>query len=178
MNKPWKTVKKNIIYQNKYGYTLYDNDVINPAGKKGKYMVLENHDFVVIIAITPEKKIVMIRQWRYPIDRESLELPAGSIDAGEDKLKCAKRELLEETGYSSSEWSEIKSYWIGNGAIKIKGRIFLAKNAIKTDDTNHEETENIVSELYSYPELERMIENNFIDDERSLIGLLLLPKYL
>jgi len=81
---PWKTIKKNIIYQNKFGYILRDDDVITPAGKRGKYMVLESNGYVVIIALTSDRKIIMTRQWRYPIKEESLELPAGNLEKEEN----------------------------------------------------------------------------------------------
>ena len=174
MNNPWKVVKENIIYQNNFGYTLHDDDVITPSGKPGKFMVLESQDFAVIIAITPENKVIMVRQWRYAMNHECLELPAGSIDKGEDGLIGAQRELLEETGYSSDNWQEIKSYWLGNGAMRIKGRIYFAKNAVKAAEPQNEETETITVETYAYPELAEMINKNIINDERSLLGLLLI----
>lgn len=178
MKNPWQTIKENKIYQNKFGYTLYDNDVITPAGKPGKFMVLKSRDFAIIIAITKENKIIMVRQWRYTMGRECLELPAGKLNDNENILSTAKRELYEETGATSQNWKEIKSYWVGNGALKIRGHIYLAKNAVLTGNDHQDDTESIKVETYSYPQLMKMIDQDLIDDERSLLGLLLLPKYL
>jgi len=178
MINPWKLVKENIIYQNKFGYTLRDDDVITPAGKPGKFMVLESRGFAVVIAITKENKIIMVRQWRYTMGRECLELPAGGINKDEDNLIAAKRELEEETGAISDDWQEIKSYWLGNGAMRVKGHIFLAKNAKLTGTIHTDDTEKIIIETYTYSELMDMINKNIITDDRSLLSLLLLPKYL
>ena len=62
---------------------------------------------VTIIALLPDGQLVLERQFRYPHRREFIELPAGKIDAGEDPLATAQRELKEETGYSASEWRHI-----------------------------------------------------------------------
>jgi ADP-ribose pyrophosphatase len=60
---------------------------------------------VMIIAMTPDGRWVMERQYRYPMRRVMIEFPAGKLDPGEDPLACARRELLEETGYHASEWA-------------------------------------------------------------------------
>lgn len=178
MNNPWKLVKENIIYQNKFGYTLHDDDVITPNGQPGKFMVLESRDFAIIIAITKDKKIIMVRQWRYAMGHECLELPAGKIEEGEDNLVAAKRELEEETGAVGKNWQEIKSYWLGNGAMRIKGHIYLVKDATFTGNNHQDDTEQITVETYTYPQLLEMMDENIIDDERSMLSLLLLKKYL
>lgn len=178
MNNPWKLIKENIIYQNKFGYTLHDDDVITPSGKPGKFMVLESRGFAVIMAITEDNKIIMIRQWRYTMGCECLELPAGSANTNEPILLTAKRELEEETGAISDDWQEIKSYWVGNGAMRIKGHIFLAKNAKFSGTIHNDDTEKTVVETYTYPELMDMVNKDIINDERSLLSLLLLEKYL
>jgi ADP-ribose pyrophosphatase len=68
------------------------------------YYVRESLGFVMIFALTPAREVVLVRQYRYGIDEVIVELPAGSIDRGEDPLVCAKRELAEETGYTATRW--------------------------------------------------------------------------
>ncbi len=60
---------------------------------------------VMIIALLDDGRLVMKRQYRYPVKQVMIEFPAGKLDAGEDRLACAQRELLEETGYRDKEWA-------------------------------------------------------------------------
>ena len=60
---------------------------------------------VMIIALLDDGRLVMERQYRYPVQQVMIEFPAGKLDAGEDRLACAQRELLEETGYRAKEWA-------------------------------------------------------------------------
>jgi len=71
------------------------------------YYVRESYGFVMIFALTPAREVVLVRQYRYGIDQVILELPAGSIDRGEDPLLCAQRELREETGYTAARWEAL-----------------------------------------------------------------------
>jgi ADP-ribose pyrophosphatase len=71
------------------------------------YYVRESLGFVMVFALTPTREVVLVRQYRYGIDEVIVELPAGSIDRGEDPLHCAKRELSEETGYTAARWEAL-----------------------------------------------------------------------
>lgn len=177
MSNPWKTVRKNVIYQNRFGYTLRDDDVITPVGKPGKYMVLEGHGYVIIIALTKDKKVILTRQWRYPIEEESLELPAETLHENEDPLEAAKRGLKEEVGGISHKWHNLGWHWLGNGALKIKGYVYLAQN-IELSDTSQEETETIKVEEWDFQKILQMIRDNQITDYRTKLGILLVQQYL
>ena len=71
------------------------------------YYVRESFGFVMIFTLTRAREVVLVRQYRYGIDEVIVELPAGSIDRGEDPLVCAQRELLEETGYTAERWDAL-----------------------------------------------------------------------
>ena len=87
---------------------LRSDEVELPDGTViANYYIRESRGFVMIFALTPERDVVLVRQYRYGVDDTIVELPAGSIDAGEDPLTCAKRELTEETGYTASRWEPL-----------------------------------------------------------------------
>ncbi len=76
-----------------------------PDGKTAPREMVLHPGAVVVIALLDDGRVVLERQWRHPVGRVMIELPAGKLDADEDRLACAKRELLEETGYSAREWA-------------------------------------------------------------------------
>jgi ADP-ribose pyrophosphatase len=83
----------------------YRDQVALPDGQTTVREYVVHPGAVMIIAMTPDGRWVMERQYRYPMRRVMVEFPAGKLDPGEDQLACARRELLEETGYHASEWA-------------------------------------------------------------------------
>lgn len=82
-----------------------DRDTVQlPDGNKAAREYIRHPGAVVILPILDDGSILMERQYRYPLQRVFVEFPAGKLDPNETSLTCAKRELLEETGYSASEW--------------------------------------------------------------------------
>ena len=71
------------------------------SGIEGTYVTLESPDCINVVALTPERHLILVRQWRHGTLREELELPAGLMDEGETAVEAAARELKEETGYSA-----------------------------------------------------------------------------
>jgi len=78
-----------------------------PDGGEAVREYVRHPGAVVVVAVLPDGQLLFERQFRYPLRRAFLELPAGKIDAGEDLLACARRELREETGYEATEWCHL-----------------------------------------------------------------------
>lgn len=175
---PWVTVKENIIYTNKFGYTLKDNDVITPAGKPGKFMVLEHTDYAAIVPITSDGNLVMVKQWRYSIGKQTLEIPAGGGNINEEPLLTAKRELLEETGASGDNWKLLSEFWTANGCAKMKGRIFLATDVQINQKAHNDDTETTEVELVPFEKAVQMVKNQEFDEGRTIMGILLAKEAL
>lgn len=74
-----------------------------PDGREGLREYIRHPGAAIVLPILDDGRVVLVRQWRYPVGRETLEFPAGKIDAGESSLATARRELLEETGYRAGE---------------------------------------------------------------------------
>lgn len=85
--------------------TLKSDTVRLPNGKTASREYVQHPGAVVVLALTDDGQIVLEKQFRYPVGRCMIELPAGKLDAGESPWHCAQRELREETGYSATQWA-------------------------------------------------------------------------
>lgn len=93
-----------VVYAGKF-FKVCKDVVRLPDGSQGVRDYLRHPGAVAIVALTDEGNVVLERQYRYPLARDLVELPAGKLEPGEDHLETGKRELLEETGYVAAQWS-------------------------------------------------------------------------
>ncbi len=84
---------------------VHRDDVLLPDGQHATREYIRHPGAVAVIPILDDGRLVLVRQFRYPISKTIIEFPAGKLDAGEDILACARRELQEETGYRAREWA-------------------------------------------------------------------------
>ena len=131
---PWKIISSKIVYENSYGRKVREHNVIRPNGEEGTYAVLEIPLGVMILALTEKKEIFLVSQYRFPISQYSLELPAGAIDAGEDALTAASRELHEETGLTANNWTELGELCFSTGSSDERSTVFLAQELKQTNN--------------------------------------------
>ena len=98
-----------------------------PDGGTAEREFVEHPGAVAVIALTDAGELVMERQYRYPLGRDMIEIPAGKIDPGEDPLATAQRELKEETGYAAARWSHVATIHIAIAYSNERIEIYLAK---------------------------------------------------
>ena len=98
----WKTLGRSYLYRNPWCAFRVD-EVVLPGGTQTEYGVLESKGFAAVVPVTDDGNVVLVRQWRQPLETFTLELPSGGVDEGEDPEEAAGRELLEETGYQATE---------------------------------------------------------------------------
>ncbi|MGA9665361.1 MAG: NUDIX hydrolase [Gallionella sp.] len=148
-----------------------------PDGKITSREYITHPGAVAVLALLDNGNLVMERQFRYPLQREFIELPAGKIDHGEDILDCAKRELLEETGYAASEWVHLTTAWPCIGYADERMEYFLARGLTQRGHNLDDGEFLEVFELSLADALE-WIKSGKINDSKTLVGLFWLEKYL
>ena len=137
--------------------------------------VVEHNGGVVIAGMTKEDKVVLVKQYRYSIDRELIELPAGRIEAGEDPYPAAQRELTEETGYHAENWQELSRMYSAPGFCNEIIYIYLAENLTYKGKNLDFDEETEVIEL-TLTEAWAMVHNGQIQDAKTIAGLGLLSQ--
>lgn len=139
----FRTVGSETVYSGAI-VALRLDQVEMPGGRVAEREVVEHHGAVAIVALDDDGSVVLINQYRHPIGRRLLELPAGLLDqAGEDPLAAARRELAEETGLAAREWSTLVDVVLSPGFTDEALRIYLATGLSDTDrpDPEHEEAD-------------------------------------
>ncbi len=163
-----------------YKGTLLDvrkDEVQLPNGKTSGREWIKHPGAACIVPVLPDGNIGLIRQYRYPVQSEMIELPAGKLDLGEDPIHCAKRELEEEIGYSARTLSFLCNIYPAIGFASEKMWIYLATNLTKTtDNSDHDEFIECMPTPLS--EAVEMIWSGEITDVKTIIGLLWTEKTL
>lgn len=146
------------------------DDVKISNGNEGFREVVEHSGGVVIVPITAENKVVLIKQWRYPIDQELIELPAGKLEVGEEPFPAAKRELQEETGYVADKWEDLGCIFTAPGFCNEKLYMYKASDLTYTQ-TNFDDGEVIDKFEVSIKEATDMIKSGKINDAKTIAGI-------
>ncbi|WP_053957369.1 NUDIX domain-containing protein [Inediibacterium massiliense] len=165
-----ETIKTDMIYKGKI-INLRVDTVKLPDEKSGTREIIEHPGASCIVPITENKKIIMVKQFRKPIEEILIEIPAGKLDEGEDPYDCAIRELKEETGYTAQNVEYLFSFYTSAGFSNEMIYLYVAKDLI-LGEANPDEGEYIEVEEYSIEELLEMIYNGQIKDSKTIMGIL------
>ncbi len=125
----------------------------------GPYDIIRLADWVNVVAITEDNKIVLVEQYRFGMDEITIETPAGAINRGEDPLAAAKRELEEETGYISDEWESLGRVSVNPAFMTNSAHFFLAKNCRPDGEQNFDPDEDIELVIKPVSELKEVLKN-------------------
>ena len=109
MAENWERLRSERLFETPYFVLRTDRLRLPDGAIKDPYYVVERPDAAIVFPLTREGEVVLVRQYRPPLERMELGLPAGLVEAGEKPEAAARRELLEETGYSGGEWELLGS---------------------------------------------------------------------
>lgn len=178
--KPWKTLESHELA--KYGYFRLRKDKCElPDGRvMPGYFTIEFNDWVNVIPVTKDKKIVLIRQYRHSVNEITIEIPGGSINPklNEPVIKGAQRELEEETGYTSSNIEFVGFQYPNPALLSNKMHTYIAWDAEKTKDQELDPFEDIEFFEVTLEELRNLIDTRQINHSIILGSFLLAQKKL
>ncbi|MDR1292673.1 MAG: NUDIX hydrolase [Clostridiales Family XIII bacterium] len=165
-----KTVESELIYEGKI-LNLRRDKVTSRSGLSYREIV-EHSGGIVIIGLTDEGRVPMVRQYRKAAEAAVLEIPAGKLEKGEDPAEAAARELKEETGYTAASISYLFKGYSSIGYSTEILRFYLAEGLV-AGDTDFDENEAIEIEEYTPDELYSMAVNGELIDQKTIVAALI-----
>jgi ADP-ribose pyrophosphatase YjhB (NUDIX family) len=158
----WKTLSTEYISRHKYCTARKDKCQM-PDGKiVEEYFVVELPLTVCAVALTEEGEVLMVKQYRHPIEEVLLEIPGGFVDEGESSEEAMKRELKEETGHEFSSFTYVGKIAANPGVLNNFTHFYLAKGGKKTGEQKLDANEELQIEKISVAELKKLFLENKI----------------
>ncbi len=167
-------------------FSVTTDEVEEPGGIRARRDVVRHSGSIVVLAVDTsgtngratrksEPQVLLERQYRHAAQSMMWELPAGRIDDGENPLTAAKRELLEETGYTARRWKRILHFYVSPGFLDETMTIYLAQD-LQPGEAQPEPDEKIAIKFFALPEAIQMVMSGRIRDAKTISGILWLAK--
>jgi ADP-ribose pyrophosphatase len=166
----YKIDKSETVFSGKVFNVRIDEITYNSGNKGIRELVMHNGG-AVVLPITNEGKVVLVKQYRYPFDKFLYELPAGKLEPNEDPLLCASRELQEETGYTTDNITKLGSIYTTPGFCSEELHIYLAKDLTSGEHNREEGEYGMEMHEFEMKEVTEMILDGRIKDSKTIAGI-------
>ena len=152
--RPWEVLRRREIADARPWLRLWAEDLRLPDGRTVEgFYTIEAPDYAVIVALTPDGRVVVERNYKHGPRRVCLNLPAGYLEPGETPLAAARRELREETGYAADEWTPLGAFVNDGNRGFGSGHFFLARGARRVAEPDAGDLEALEIELMPFDDL-------------------------
>jgi ADP-ribose pyrophosphatase len=189
--KPVKILSSKVAYRGPV-FSITSDQVKEPSGVTVRRDIVRHSGSVVMMAVegsdlltrgkksprpksAPEPRVLLVRQYRYTVNDFIWELPAGRIDEGEDELPAAKRELLEETGFTAERWKRVLYFYVSPGFLDETMAVYLAED-LKPGEAQPEDDEFIVKRFFPLSQALRMVMSGKVRDAKTISSILWLKQ--
>jgi ADP-ribose pyrophosphatase len=171
-----RILRSKIIYKGPV-FGVRRDEVLEPGGIRTTREVVTHPGSVVVLPVLPDRRILLVRQYRHATRQFLWELVAGRMEAGETPRQAAARELIEETGYRARRFRVFLDVFPTPGFLEERMYILLAQE-LTSGDARPEVDERIISRAFTYAELKQMIRRGKLRDAKTIAGLLYYFSYL
>jgi ADP-ribose pyrophosphatase len=170
-----KTISSQLIYEGR-AVKLRVDTVRMPGGRETSREIVEHGACVAIIAVDADDNVLLVNQFRKPVEKELLEIPAGGIEPGEEAVATVRRELREETGYLPRKVERLGGFYSTPGYCSEYLYLYLASDLVPSS-LDAEDTEDIELVRVPISQIPGLITSGSICDAKSIAGLLIFLKY-
>ena len=169
MMKRINVVKRRTLYRGRI--IRLDLETLEVRGRRIVRETIHHPGAVVIVPVLPGRRLVFVRQYRRSVQRFLLELPAGTLERGERRDACARRELIEETGWRAGRLRRIGQFFAAPGVISEQLTVFVATD-LRLETACPEPDESVTPVILSVSQALAKIRSGAICDAKSIIGVL------
>ena len=166
-----ETLSSKVVYSGRV-VRLRVDDIILPDGRQTSREVVEHSDCVAVIPLDTDGNVLLVRQFRKPVEKDLLEIPAGCIDPGEEPVATVRREMREETGYLPRKIERLGGFYASPGYCIEYLHLYLATDLVP-DRLQAEDTDSIELVRVPLSQIAGLIASGDICDAKSIAGLLL-----
>ena len=170
-----KTLSSQLIYDGR-AVRLRVDTVRMPSGRETTREIVEHSDCVAVIAVDDKDNVLLVNQFRKPVEKELLEIPAGGIEEGEDAEDCVRREMREETGFLPQKVERLGGFYSTPGYCTEYLYLYLATDLVPSP-LQAEDSENIRLVRVPLAQIPDLITSGSICDAKSIAGLLTFLEY-
>ncbi len=169
-----KQVKRTQKYSTNF-LDVYEDDVTLPNGKPSKRVVVKHIGAAAVLPITKEGKFILIKQHRYAAGIDAIEMPAGKKDSpDEEALACVKRELIEETAHTATEFEYLTTIHSAIGFSDETIALYLARDVVPYDGKVEKDEEEFIERMMvDENEALRLLKQGAISDAKTVVALLM-----
>lgn len=168
----FKRLKRELVHKGKV-VDFYTDTMQMPDGNQTEWDLISHKGAAAVVALKPDGKILMVRQYRNPLERMVLELPAGKLDSEDENPKaCAERELEEETGYKAGKIEHLMDIFTSVAFCNEKISIYVATE-LTASKQHLDDDEFLNVEAYELSDLLSMIADGKLLDSKTVSGLLM-----
>ncbi|MXR50139.1 NUDIX domain-containing protein [Halovenus sp. WSH3] len=167
----WETVSEQIAYSCE-GFDIVNERVRLPDGTEAEFDYLTEGASAVVLPFTTDGEVVVIDEWRHAVKRRNRGLPAGSLEAGEDREQGARRELREETGYEAGKMSYLGGFEPANGFSDAYFHYFVARDCEPAGEQSLDVDETIEVTTTAFGDLLDAVRSGDLEDGRTATAIL------
>jgi ADP-ribose diphosphatase len=170
-----ETLSSKVIYSGR-AVNLKVDTIQMPDGRKTTREIVEHADCIAVVAVDNKDNILLVKQYRSPVEKELLEIPAGGIDAGEKPRDAVRREMQEETGFLPRKLVKLGGFYSAPGYCTEYLYLYLATDFVPSQLVA-EDTEGITLRRIPVKEIPALLDSGKIKDAKSIAGLYMFLEY-